>query len=187
MLKTKSNAIVYGAFFCLLLLLLATVVEARSRAGGRSFSRRGPASRGSFSSRPSVSRRPSPQLQRQNQLSSSNRQGTLGTNRNKSRDQSREDRRIDKGDREEIKEKLQEKIKDRLEDREDYIDDHWDSHRGFAVVGVASAAYLVSLPCTTTAVVVNGVSYYKCGSTWYKRGYSGSQVVYIAVDAPPGY
>ena len=110
---------------------------------------------------------------------------------------------MDEGDREEIKEKWQEKKEERQEKRqeaikklqenrqdfiEDRYDDHWDSHHGFAAVGVAATTvYIVNLPCTTTAVVVDDVSYYKCSSTWYKRGYSGSQVVYVAVDAPPGY
>ena len=30
-------------------------------------------------------------------------------------------------------------------------------------------------------------SYYKCGASWYQRGYSGSQVTYIQVAAPPGF
>jgi hypothetical protein len=35
--------------------------------------------------------------------------------------------------------------------------------------------------------VVNGVTYYSCGPTWYKRGYSGGSVTYIVVNAPAGY
>jgi hypothetical protein len=43
------------------------------------------------------------------------------------------------------------------------------------------------LPCSPTAVVVGGVTYYRCGDGWYSRGYSSGDVAYIAVDPPPGY
>ena len=62
------------------------------------------------------------------------------------------------------------------------------------VVGAAAAAsrstevvYVSTLPCDATAVSVSGASYYKCGSTWYQRGYSGSQVTYYQVAPPPGF
>ncbi len=107
----------------------------------------------------------------------------------------------------------QEFIKDRLEDRQDFVedvlDDRWDScwncyhypHDHFvtgvvvggAVVGTAAAVagstttVVTTLPCTATSIVVNGVTYFSCGTTWYRRSYSGSQVTYIIVDPPPGY
>jgi hypothetical protein len=31
------------------------------------------------------------------------------------------------------------------------------------------------------------VRYYQCGTVWYNQGYSGGQVTYIVVGAPPGY
>ena len=63
------------------------------------------------------------------------------------------------------------------------------------MVGAAAAAsnagnhvtYVTTLPCDATSVSVEGVSYYKCESSWYQRGYSGSQVTYIQVSAPPGF
>jgi hypothetical protein len=66
---------------------------------------------------------------------------------------------------------------------------------GAAVVGVAVAAstpaptttYVTTLPCAATAVSVEGVSYYKCGDSWYTRGYAGSQVTYLAVPPPAGF
>jgi len=33
-------------------------------------------------------------------------------------------------------------------------------------------------------VVVNGMSYYQCGSTWYQPRYAGSQVTYVVVNPP---
>ena len=35
-----------------------------------------------------------------------------------------------------------------------------------------------------TPVVVNGVTYYQCGSTWYQPAYQGSQVTYVVVNPP---
>jgi hypothetical protein len=31
------------------------------------------------------------------------------------------------------------------------------------------------------------VSYSDCGGTWYQPAYSGGDVTYVVVDAPPGY
>ena len=99
--------------------------------------------------------------------------------------------------------------RERQEDRQDYVDDkyddHWDHHHhwhhhdgdfaagvivGGAIAGAAkstSTTYVTTLPCSATAVVVNGVSYYNCSSVWYQRGHAGSQVTYIVVDKPPGH
>ncbi len=219
MLKLRSNAVIYGVILSIFVLCVATFAEARSRGGGgRSISRSGPASRGSFSSRPSRTRQSPSQVKKTRQVKSAkaNRGAQIGTVQENSQNKSRDTKRPDKGDREEAKEKWQDKkeerqedrqeaIKDVQEDRQDFIkdelDDRWDDNDDFfagvvvggAVVGAAasststSTTYIINLPCTTTAVVVDGVSYYNCSSTWYQRGYSGSQVVYIAVDAPPGY
>jgi len=35
--------------------------------------------------------------------------------------------------------------------------------------------------------VVNGVSYYNCGPTWYSRAYAGGNTTYVVVNAPSGY
>ena len=100
------------------------------------------------------------------------------------------------------------------DDRMDFADDNWDDHHygwhndndgevlagvliGAAIVGTAAAAastpapatttYITVLPCPTSAVIVNGVSYYNCSSTWYQRGHAGSQVTYMVGGPPPGY
>ena len=38
--------------------------------------------------------------------------------------------------------------------------------------------------CTMTQMVVNGVTYYQCGSTWYKPVYQTGQVAYQVVSPP---
>lgn len=44
-----------------------------------------------------------------------------------------------------------------------------------------------SMTCNPTTVYVNGVAYYQCGATWYNQAYQQGDVVYVVVDAPPGY
>jgi hypothetical protein len=44
-----------------------------------------------------------------------------------------------------------------------------------------------SPPCNVAATTVNGVPYYRCGTTWYTEGYGSSGVVYMPVASPPGY
>jgi hypothetical protein len=41
------------------------------------------------------------------------------------------------------------------------------------------------LPCDATAVDVDGVLYYQCGSTYYVEAYGGSGPIYMPVP-PPG-
>ena len=73
-------------------------------------------------------------------------------------------------------------------------DDDWDDHpiaRGVAI-GTAAAvtaavigSIVYSLPPSCAPVVVNGLAYQQCGSTWYQPQYAGSQVTYVVVN-PPG-
>ena len=49
-----------------------------------------------------------------------------------------------------------------------------------AVIG--SVVY--SLPSSCTSMIVNGVTYQQCGSTWYQPQYAGSNVTYVVVDPP---
>jgi hypothetical protein len=94
---------------------------------------------------------------------------------------------------------------DAARDIADDWDDHgccWDDDRwGYALAGaavgatvgyvagaaVATPAYVTVLPCTPTITVMGGISYYRCGSTWYNRSYISGEVSYIVVDAPLGY
>jgi len=41
-----------------------------------------------------------------------------------------------------------------------------------------------SLPPSCTTVVVDGITYERCGSTWYKPRYVGSSVEYMVVNSP---
>jgi hypothetical protein len=73
---------------------------------------------------------------------------------------------------------------------------HVDVDRGYpgyhpvaAVATTAVAAAVVgsivySLPTSCSAVVVNGLTYHQCGSSWYQPRYSGTQVTYVVVNPP---
>lgn len=92
------------------------------------------------------------------------------------------------------------------EDWQDYADDrYWDYHwhgnvnqgaafvAGAAVGAAAASAagstttYVAVLPCSYTTVFINGATYYRCGSTWYSRGYVNNNVTYVVVSPPPGF
>lgn len=108
-------------------------------------------------------------------------------------------------------------VEGRQEDRQDFVDERQDQRQDFvedelddwdrccfddggeflagAVIGGAIGAaaasdnttYIVTLPCTTTAVLYEGYSYYNCSGTWYQKSYAGGDVVYIVTSPPPGY
>lgn len=168
--------------FCMT-TIISSVVDARGRGGGGGFSRGGPAAGGGFSSRPAA-RQPARQAPRQE------------TRRIQPDDHDR-----DRGDRQDYRDDAREDRQDyrddAREDRQDYLDDEWDDHHhdyhggaafvtGVAVGAAASSNYVTSAPCNTT-VVVSGLTYYHCGSTWYSRGNEGGEVVYIIVSPPAGY
>ncbi|WP_322058145.1 DUF6515 family protein [Paraburkholderia sp. J63] len=56
-----------------------------------------------------------------------------------------------------------------------------------AVVGTAAVVGSIvhSLPPSCSSMIVNGVTYQQCGSTWYQPQYSGTTVQYVVVNAPP--
>ena len=53
-----------------------------------------------------------------------------------------------------------------------------------AVTAAVVGSIVYSLPPSCTRVVVGGVTYQQCGSTWYQPQYAGSNVQYIVVNAP---
>jgi hypothetical protein len=54
-----------------------------------------------------------------------------------------------------------------------------------AVVTAAVVGSIVhSVPPSCSAVIVNGLSYQHCGSTWYQPQFSGSTTTYIVVNPP---
>lgn len=86
------------------------------------------------------------------------------------------------------------------EDRQDFVEDRWDDHHhhrrhhagaafatGVALGAVASSNYVTIVPSDAVVIVVNGVTYYRRGSIWYKRGNVSGDVVYLIVAAPAGY
>jgi hypothetical protein len=55
---------------------------------------------------------------------------------------------------------------------------------GVAGLAVGSMVTAAALPPSCQMVGVNGLTYQRCGNTWYQPQYSGSQVNYIAVNPP---
>jgi len=41
-----------------------------------------------------------------------------------------------------------------------------------------------SIPPSCTSVVMNGVAYQQCGSTWYQPQFSGGSTTYVVVNPP---
>ncbi|PZR50739.1 MAG: hypothetical protein DI537_57600 [Stutzerimonas stutzeri] len=72
-------------------------------------------------------------------------------------------------------------------DHWDDWDDHWHPVRTAATVAVTAAvvgSIVRSVPPNCSTVVVNGISYSQCGSTWYQPRYAGSSVEYVVVNPP---
>jgi len=53
-----------------------------------------------------------------------------------------------------------------------------------AVTAAAIGSIVHSVPPSCASVVVNGIAYEQCGSTWYQPQYAGSSVQYVVVVAP---
>jgi hypothetical protein len=75
-----------------------------------------------------------------------------------------------------------------------YDDDdvEWVTLMAGIAIGTAlsSAAYhsmQTETKCSPTEVVVDQITYMKCGSNWYNRVMQGGVVNYVVVAAPPGF
>jgi hypothetical protein len=55
------------------------------------------------------------------------------------------------------------------------------------VVYTAPPSGSAGLPCTPNTAVVQGVTYYQCGSSWYTQAYGSSGVMYMPVPPPAGH
>ncbi len=55
-----------------------------------------------------------------------------------------------------------------------------------AASAVAIGTQVATLPPACSSVVVNGMTYYNCGGTYYQPVYNGPNVVYVVVQNP-GY
>jgi hypothetical protein len=53
-----------------------------------------------------------------------------------------------------------------------------------AVTSAALGSSVAVLPPSCSTVVVNGIGYSQCGSTWYEPYYSGTTVQYMVVSPP---
>lgn len=71
--------------------------------------------------------------------------------------------------------------------------DHWDDHpvataaavtAAVSVTAAAIGSIVYSIPPSCSQVVVNGIAYQQCGSTWYQPQYAGTTVQYVVVNAP---
>lgn len=69
----------------------------------------------------------------------------------------------------------------------------WDDHpiaagvafgTAAAVTAAAIGSVVYSVPSSCGTVIVNGFSYYQCGSVWYRPQYYGTTVQYVVVTAP---
>lgn len=72
-------------------------------------------------------------------------------------------------------------------DWDDDWDDHWHPVATMAVAATTAAvigSIVNSVPPNCSTVIVNGISYSQCGSTWYQPQYVGSSVQYVVVNPP---
>jgi hypothetical protein len=53
-----------------------------------------------------------------------------------------------------------------------------------AVTAAVIGSVVYSLPPSCTSVIVSGMTYQQCGSTWYQPQYAGSNVTYVVVNPP---
>jgi hypothetical protein len=70
--------------------------------------------------------------------------------------------------------------------------DEWTTFVAGITIGTAlsSAAYhsmQSETECSPTEVVVNQITYLKCGTKWYNRVMQGGSVSYVVVSPPPGF
>lgn len=101
---------------------------------------------------------------------------------------SRSNQRSDRADhrrdtRRDVADNRREVRQDVRKERHEFREDRVRRYRGRHLTRAAFA----SLSCRSTVVIVNGITYYSCGSTYYERVYQGSDVVYVVVAAPAGY
>ncbi|GAB7127692.1 hypothetical protein JCM19000A_21990 [Silvimonas sp. JCM 19000] len=53
-----------------------------------------------------------------------------------------------------------------------------------AVTAAVVGSIVHSIPPSCTAVIVNGLTYQQCGSTWYQPQYVGTSVQYVVINPP---
>lgn len=177
-----------------------------------SFSRSGAASSGSWQttrSQMQPSRQGSAsQMQAASTQNQQNRQASASerqSSRQTQQDQNREDWQQHQTNRQEDRQSYgQQRQEDRQEYGDDWAEEHYhggyygggryyNSYPTYPAGGVAAgivigstltAAAFSAQKSSCSAVSVNGMTYYQCGSTWYQPSYQGGNVTYIVVNAP---
>jgi hypothetical protein len=186
------------------------------RSAPKTYNRRPsrPAARPKPASRPKPSTRPTPAKQPaqarpdgasqraraddrgSNQKDRADNRGDLQDNRQDWKDQDREDRQDYRDDarkevqqnREDVRKEMKKYNNEYHEYNEwkehnEWYDDRWKRALGYSMTSAAFHA----MTCSMTSVMVQGMTYYGCGSSWYNRSYSGGNVTYVVVNTPPGY
>lgn len=135
------------------------------RGGGAGMSRGGPAASGSV--RPQHRATPARQPDTRRDV----------------RDNRREVKQDVRDNRRDVKQDVRD---ERRDVRDDIRDEHRDHHvrRAGAVLTISAFS---ALSCTSSTIIVGGITYYRCGNTWYNRAHQSGDVVYIVVTAPAGY
>jgi len=192
-------------FLSVLVLMAFTIdsVHSRGRGGGnRSHaSRSGPAHTGSMNSSRAYKSDPGSKTRTSNQGTRQETQRTTSqdrqTNRGDNRDERYEQRDDTRNDRQDYADDVRDDRQDFYEDnryghgRYYYNDDDWlKAFTAGTVIAVGTAVAVSSFQstsCPSTTTSYNGVDYYKCGNTWYTKGYQSGDVVYIASEPPAGY
>ena len=54
----------------------------------------------------------------------------------------------------------------------------------FIVFGAAIGSTVYALPSNCVVMIVDGVTYNQCGSTWYQPSFEGTTTSYTVVNAP---
>jgi len=197
----KAPWVRWSLSFALIVLLVfvCTPVESRRSGGGnrgggsRGMSRSGPAALGSVRAPRQSTARPQPVPQRfapreqsrypvapvgVQSAATGGETAAVRANQIAGRDQ---------GDRQERREERQDRRDEIRDEAGNQPDDNYDDdHEHYYYYGHSANVY-TSLPCAGEAVVVDGVTYWQCGSTWYTRTFSGGDVTYVATRAPAGY
>ena len=71
--------------------------------------------------------------------------------------------------------------------------DDWDDHpfataaavtAGVAVTNAIIGSIVYSVPQECVPVAVNGITYQRCGNTWYQPQYAGTAIQYVVVVSP---
>lgn len=96
-----------------------------------------------------------------------------------------------RGNKRDVRDNRQDRRGDVRDDRRDFREDRYDDRRRARrrrrVGSVLTRSTFRSLNCHSTLIIVGNVTYYRCGTYWYNRAYSGGDVTYVIVTAPAGY